>query len=181
MSSHPYSENNPVPTIQGYEEDKKRQEKQLEAEIERGDGVDNDQPTNDANGHVDDDEDKHLTKGQKEKKDMMAKMNANKEKPTDTVKRRRGERVVDDPVTGEKVIIKDAQFKGNAPLSLLWKACLIIGNRLSDPAAARPKVWRSWTGKCSCNERSQQNVPSVANCTKPGASIQHLSPALPTL
>ncbi|KAG8753597.1 hypothetical protein FRC14_005894 [Serendipita sp. 396] len=113
MSSQPYSENNPVPTIQKYEEDKEKQEKQLDAEIARGDGVDsnNDRPTNDSNGNAEPEKDEHLTEGQKEKKEMMEKMNANKEKPTDTVKKRRGDRVVDDPVTGEKVIIKDAQFK----------------------------------------------------------------------
>ena len=35
-----------------------------------------------------------------------------KAKPTDQVKTRRGERVVDDPVTGQKVIIKDHSLKG---------------------------------------------------------------------
>jgi hypothetical protein len=52
-----------------------------------------------------------LTEGQKEKKRMIDRM-ANQKKPIDTVKRRKGERLVDDPVTGQKVMIKDAQFKG---------------------------------------------------------------------
>ena len=52
-----------------------------------------------------------MTEGQKEKKRMMDRM-AGQTKPTDTAKRRRGERLVDDPVTGQKVIIKDARFKG---------------------------------------------------------------------
>jgi hypothetical protein len=51
---------------------------------------------------------------------MMEKMNANQQKPIDTVKKRRGQRVVDDPVTGEKVIIKDAEFKGMS-ISLCFK------------------------------------------------------------
>ena len=52
-----------------------------------------------------------LTEGQREKKRMMNRM-AGQKKPIDTVKRRKGERLVDDPVTGQKVVIKDAQFKG---------------------------------------------------------------------
>lgn len=45
---------------------------------------------------------------------MMDRM-ANQQKPTDAVKRKKGERIVDDPVTGQKVIIKDANFKGTFP------------------------------------------------------------------
>lgn len=42
----------------------------------------------------------------------MEKMGNPKAKPTDQVKTRRGERVVDDPVTGQKVVIKDHSLKG---------------------------------------------------------------------
>jgi len=52
-----------------------------------------------------------MTEGQREKKRMMDKM-AGQQKPTDSVKRKKGERIVDDPVTGQKVVIKDANFKG---------------------------------------------------------------------
>ncbi|CAG8659482.1 142_t:CDS:10, partial [Acaulospora colombiana] len=98
------SERNPVPTIQKYEEDKEKQEQQLENEIK--------EEAPDSHEVEEEDEDKNLTQGQKEKKEMMAKMNANQQKPIEQVKKRRGQRVVDDPVTGEKVIIKDAEFKG---------------------------------------------------------------------
>jgi len=42
----------------------------------------------------------------------MEKMGNPNAKPTDQVKKKRGERVVDDPVTGQKVIIKDHSLKG---------------------------------------------------------------------
>jgi hypothetical protein len=42
----------------------------------------------------------------------MQKMGNPNAKPTDQFKRRRGERVVDDPVTGQKVVIKDHNLKG---------------------------------------------------------------------
>ncbi|KAJ9109924.1 hypothetical protein QFC19_001905 [Naganishia cerealis] len=45
--------------------------------------------------------------GQQEKAEMMDRMNANKQKPTDRVKKQ-GERRVRDPTTGGEVIIKDA-------------------------------------------------------------------------
>lgn len=98
-----------MPTIQRYEDDKKRQEQELDAEIEpaKRSGSNATNATT-----VSEKEERNMTEGQKEKKQMMDKMNASKQKPTDTVKHRKGERVVDDPVTGEKVIIKDAQFKG---------------------------------------------------------------------
>ncbi|PVG01479.1 hypothetical protein CPB86DRAFT_781696 [Serendipita vermifera] len=103
MSTQPYSERNPVPTIQKYEEDKQKQEEDLDNEIK--------QESPDSHEVEEEEEDKNLTQGQKEKKEMMEKMNANKQKPIEQVKKRRGQRVVDDPVTGEKVIIKDAEFK----------------------------------------------------------------------
>lgn len=109
--SQPYSENNPVPTIQKYEDDRERQQKELEREIANGDSVDTNGNAASPDDDEHDDENKNLSQGQKEKKEMMEKMNANQQKPTDAVKRRRGERVVDDPVTGQKVVIKDAQFK----------------------------------------------------------------------
>jgi hypothetical protein len=119
----PYSENNPVPTIQNYEKDKLAYEKDAPS---RSDTM-NTLAT--SNGHVEQNsidvrneqteeikqEEEEgtagLTEGQKEKKRMMDRM-ANQKKPIDTVKRRKGERLVDDPVTGQKVMIKDAQFKG---------------------------------------------------------------------
>jgi hypothetical protein len=50
--------------------------------------------------------------GLEEKKELMEKMGNPNAKPTDQVKTRRGERVVDDPVTGQKVVIKDHSLKG---------------------------------------------------------------------
>ncbi len=51
--------------------------------------------------------------GQREKEEMMDRMNANQEKPTDRLKKGpKGERRVRDPVTGKDVIIKDADPKG---------------------------------------------------------------------
>ncbi|KAI5450049.1 hypothetical protein NCC49_003811 [Naganishia albida] len=50
--------------------------------------------------------------GQQEKAEMMDRMNANKEKPTDRVKKApHGQRRVRDPTTGGEVIIKDADPK----------------------------------------------------------------------
>lgn len=50
--------------------------------------------------------------GQQEKAEMMDRMNANKEKPTDRLKKApHGERRVRDPTTGGQVIIKDADPK----------------------------------------------------------------------
>jgi hypothetical protein len=59
-----------------------------------------------------------LTEGQKEKKRIVESM-VNRKTPIEHVKRRKGERLVDDPVTGQKVMIKDAQFKGVSPLRLI--------------------------------------------------------------
>ena len=106
-----FSETNPVPTIQQFEKDKVKQQKELEAEIVQ----EQQQPTRDSDaysGDEEDSEDKKLSEGQKEKKHIMKKMQSDKTKPTDHVKKTKGQRVVDDPVTGEKVIIKDAKFKG---------------------------------------------------------------------
>lgn len=47
-----------------------------------------------------------------EKQAVMDRMQGPKEKPTDKVKNKRGERTVKDPTTGQMVTIKDAEFKG---------------------------------------------------------------------
>lgn len=92
-----------------------KQQKELEAEIVQEQQQPTRSSTKDSDaysGDEEDPEDKKLSEGQKEKKDMMEKMQPDKTKPTDRVKKTKGQRVVDDPVTGEKVIIKDAEFKG---------------------------------------------------------------------
>lgn len=54
-----------------------------------------------------------------EKEAMMDRMQGPKEKPTDKVKNKRGERTVKDPTTGQMVTIKDAEFKDYASQSEL--------------------------------------------------------------
>lgn len=109
-----HSDTNPVPTIQKFEEEKARQQKELETEINQEQPTRSNTKDSDTySGDEEDPADKSLTEGQKEKKEMMNKMQPSKGKPTDQVKKTRGQRVVDDPVTGEKVMIKDAKFKGD--------------------------------------------------------------------
>ncbi|KAF8323426.1 hypothetical protein DL93DRAFT_2223342 [Clavulina sp. PMI_390] len=62
---------------------------------------------------VQDDASKQLDSGKKQgesKEEVMAKANANKEKPTDRLKKNKAERIARDPVTGLDVVIKDAEF-----------------------------------------------------------------------
>lgn len=47
-----------------------------------------------------------------EKQAVMDRMQGPNQKPTDKVKNKRGQRTVKDPVTGQQVTIKDAEFKG---------------------------------------------------------------------
>jgi hypothetical protein len=49
-----------------------------------------------------------------EKQAVMDRMQGPKQKPTDAVKNKRGERTVKDPTTGQMVTIKDAEFKGGS-------------------------------------------------------------------
>jgi hypothetical protein len=49
-----------------------------------------------------------------EKQAVMDRMQGPKEKPTDKIKKKRGERTVKDPTTGQMVTIKDAEFKGKS-------------------------------------------------------------------
>ena len=106
------SERNPVPTIQSFEKEQVNQantEKQLEQEIlQRSDSADVD-------SSVKENQNDQQNAGLEEKKELIEKMGNPKAKPTDQVKRRRGERVVDDPVTGQKVVIKDHSLKGKGP------------------------------------------------------------------
>ncbi|KIJ49556.1 hypothetical protein M422DRAFT_225382 [Sphaerobolus stellatus SS14] len=89
----PYSEQNPVPTTQHYEAQQQAW----------------DQESSSQNGQAHDSEE--TRKNHQEKEDMMDKMAGPKEKPTDKVKRRKGERTVKDPTTGLDVTIKDAKFE----------------------------------------------------------------------
>ena len=105
------SERNPVPTIQGFEKEQVNQaqtEQQLEQEILRQ------SPGADVDSSVKEKQNDQQNAGLEEKKQLMEKMGNPKAKPTDQFKTRRGERVVDDPVTGQKVIIKDHNLKGKA-------------------------------------------------------------------
>lgn len=108
---HSTSERNPVPTVQGFEKDQVNQaqsEEQLEREVLQR----SDSPNVDSS--VKEKQNDQQNAGLEEKKELMEKMGNPKAKPTDQVKRRRGERVVDDPVTGQKVVIKDHSLKGKA-------------------------------------------------------------------
>lgn len=115
------SEDNPVPTIQRFEEEQKRRDEQengLEEALESENAVRSDTmdtadiaKSNEEEGEEGEEDEKGLTEGQKEKKHMMEKMQK-KQGPMDAVKSVKGQRIVDDPVTGEKVTIKDARFKG---------------------------------------------------------------------
>jgi hypothetical protein len=123
-----------VPTIQQFEEDKVKQQKELETQIVQ----EQQQPTRSStrnseaySGDEEDPEDKKLSEGQKEKKEMMNKMQPDKTKPTDHVKKTKGQRVVDDPVTGEKVIIKDAKFKGKYLYSWHFSSFLTSYSQIS--------------------------------------------------
>ncbi|KAG9074664.1 hypothetical protein FS749_013752, partial [Ceratobasidium sp. UAMH 11750] len=134
-----YSEANPVPTIQRYEAAVKAREKSTSPEplspsshlsfdtnkeLPR---TPPDEPTDPANapnkaatggGHMDA---AHAGEGvpvgqekeadKSEKQAVMDRMQGPKQKPTDAVKNRRGERTVKDPTTGQMVTIKDAEFK----------------------------------------------------------------------
>lgn len=117
----PYSEKNPVPTIQQFEKDQLDQDKDLPKTpgLDRratGNGHvqqtadDRHQEAKEEKAEEEEDGTAGMTEGQREKKRMMDKM-TNQQKPTDSVKRKKGERLVDDPVTGQKVVIKDANFK----------------------------------------------------------------------
>ncbi|KAF8513153.1 hypothetical protein BU17DRAFT_77267 [Hysterangium stoloniferum] len=90
----PYSEHNPVPTTQRFESQHSAQtlDEQIDLGIKPKTQGDN--------------------SGKYEKEQMMDKMAGAKQKPTEKVKQRMGERVVKDPVTGREVTIKDADFKG---------------------------------------------------------------------
>ena len=74
----------------------------------------------------------------------MEKMGNPKAKPTDQVKKRRGERVVDDPVTGQKVVIKDHSLKGKE-LEPYRSRISTSRCRFPDSSAARPQVGGRWT------------------------------------
>ena len=87
------SERNPVPTIQGYEADRKKN----------------------ANGNSNGDAKKNAdAKGKAEKQAIMNRAQGPKQKPTDAVEneRKKGDRMVKDPVTGMDVLIKDANLEG---------------------------------------------------------------------
>lgn len=109
MSAQPYSERNPVPTIDEFQEQQKKYEEQEEpiSKDQLQEEVANDSDVDDSVER--DREQSPTSKNQEEKKELMEKMDPNK-KPIEKVKKR-GKRVVDDPVTGQKVIIKDADFK----------------------------------------------------------------------
>ena len=103
------SDRNPIPTIKGFEKEQLNQaqtEQQLEREILQQ------SPSADVDSSVKANQNDQQNAGLEEKKDLMEKMGNPKAKPTDQVKKRRGERVVDDPVTGQKVVIKDHSLKG---------------------------------------------------------------------
>jgi len=99
-----------VPTIQSFEKEQVNQaqtEEQLEQEILRQ------SPSADVDSSVKENQNDQRNAGLEEKKELMEKMGNPNAKPTDQVRKKRGERVVDDPVTGQKVIIKDHSLKGN--------------------------------------------------------------------
>jgi len=109
----PYSEKNPVPTTQGYEA-------QQSAWDEAG-------SSSSSNGRPSQDgQSEETKKNQNEKSEMMEKMAGPKEKPTDKVKNRKGERTVKDPTTGLDVTIKDAKFAGKFVIQNNFGALLTV-------------------------------------------------------
>ncbi|QRV98489.1 C2 domain-containing protein [Ceratobasidium sp. AG-Ba] len=134
-----YSEANPVPTIQRYEADLKARENSTSPEplspssklsfdankdLPKTPRYEQDNPATasnkaaNGNGHM---HPAHSGEGvpvgeekqaqMSEKEAMKERMQGPKEKPTDKVKHKRGERTVKDPTTGQMVTIKDAEFK----------------------------------------------------------------------
>ncbi|KAG8694302.1 hypothetical protein FRC09_009939, partial [Ceratobasidium sp. 395] len=134
-----YSEANPVPTVQRYEAELKARERSGSPEplspssrLSFDTNKDlpktpRDEPGNPANAgnkaanggaHMDG---AHSGEGvpvgqekeaqKSEKQAVMDRMQGPKQKPTDAVKNKRGERTVKDPTTGQMVTIKDAEFK----------------------------------------------------------------------
>lgn len=93
------SERAPVPTIQGYQDDKAQAEKDLLQKHEIAE-TQKQSAGQSAQGNA------------TEKSEIMDRMAGPKGKPTDKVKNKAGERVVKDPTTGQMVVIKDAEFKG---------------------------------------------------------------------
>ncbi|KZS93944.1 hypothetical protein SISNIDRAFT_474054 [Sistotremastrum niveocremeum HHB9708] len=93
-----YSERAPVPTIQGYQDDKAQAEKDLLQKHEIAE-TQKQSAGQSAQGNA------------TEKSEIMDRMAGPKGKPTDKVKNKAGERVVKDPTTGQMVVIKDAEFK----------------------------------------------------------------------
>ncbi|KAG8954346.1 hypothetical protein FRC03_011485 [Tulasnella sp. 419] len=88
----PYSERNPVATI------KKHQEKKGDdnVQVDRGEGSAD--PTK---------------SGKQQKEEIMQRSQGRQQKPTDAVEqeRKKGDRIVKDPTTGQMVLIKDAKFE----------------------------------------------------------------------
>ncbi|KIY63684.1 hypothetical protein CYLTODRAFT_493697 [Cylindrobasidium torrendii FP15055 ss-10] len=107
-----YSERNPVPTIQTFE---KAQEQQAADEKAQQVNSPPGSPSTTRSSFGRDADTSASTSGSSdpanEKAAMVAKMAGPKEKPTDRVKHRKGERTVKDPTTGLDTIIKDAEFK----------------------------------------------------------------------
>ncbi|EJD51313.1 hypothetical protein AURDEDRAFT_159718 [Auricularia subglabra TFB-10046 SS5] len=91
-AGQPYSENRPVPTIARYEEERKRQN-----ELENVNGVQDGGPP---------------TSGNEDKDALMKRALNNEPPPTQRIEeeRKKGPRHVKDPVTGQQVFIKDAEF-----------------------------------------------------------------------
>ncbi|KAK0239435.1 hypothetical protein EDD85DRAFT_821894 [Armillaria nabsnona] len=97
MDGPRYSERHPVPTIQAYSDEKRAREDEPVSPPTS--------PTSKTNATSGSDQPAN------EKTEMMNRMAGPKEKPTDKVKNRKGERTVKDPTTGLDVTIKDADFK----------------------------------------------------------------------
>ncbi|THV04790.1 hypothetical protein K435DRAFT_714363 [Dendrothele bispora CBS 962.96] len=119
----PYSEKRPVPTIQAFEQKQAEYAAQAEATEAQDQlssqlytppsspGVSTSLHSRTSSRSSGSSRFKNMSEGKKEKEEMKKRMTAPKEKPTDKVKTHKGERLVNDPTTGQDVLIKDADFK----------------------------------------------------------------------
>ncbi|KAK7462733.1 hypothetical protein VKT23_007320 [Stygiomarasmius scandens] len=109
----PYSEKRPVPTIQAFEQKQSEYEalsSQLNTPPSSPSASFHSRTSSRSSGSVRFKK-QPMSEGQKEKEEMKKRMTGPKEKPTDKVKTHKGERIVNDPTTGQDVVIKDADFK----------------------------------------------------------------------